>query len=115
MGRFLIIAVAMLAAAPASAASTATARLGQSVKVGPVRVAVLKVVEDSRCPRYVTCVWRGRLRIQARVAGTLRTLDDGQPVAVRGGRLTLEGATPLSNRGETVPPDAYRFAFRFQR
>jgi hypothetical protein len=115
MRSLALLAASLAIASPASGAPSATSRLGQPVKAGPVRIVPLKIVEDSRCPQFVTCVWRGRLRIQARVQGAMVTLDDGQAASVRGGHLTLVGATPLSARGEKVPPGAYRFTFRFQR
>jgi hypothetical protein len=42
-------------------------------------------------------------------------LDDGVPLAVRGGHLTLVEVAPVSGRGEKIPPEAYRFTFRFER
>jgi hypothetical protein len=117
MTRALILSMFVLAAAPAQAASsTAIARRGETVRLGPLRVTPVSVVEDSRCPRLVTCVWRGRLRIKAVVRRWgLVTLDDGVPVAVAGGKLTLVDAVPISQRGEAPPPAAYRFRLRFQR
>jgi hypothetical protein len=122
MTRALILATLALALAePASAKPQAHfsagtfARLGQTVRLGNLRVTPLAVIEDSRCPRLVTCVWRGRLRISAAVDGHKLTLDNGVPMAVAKGRLTLVGADPLSQRGETIPPPAYRFELRFER
>ena len=117
MTRALIAAMLMLAAAPAEAASnTSVAGLGETVRLGALRVTPVSIVEDSRCPRLVTCVWRGRLRIRALVRGTGQvTLDDGVPVRVASGRLTLVDAVPLSQRGEAPPPRAYRFRLRFER
>jgi hypothetical protein len=117
MTRALIAAMLILAAAPAEAASsTAVTRLGETVRLGPIRVTPVSIVEDSRCPRMVSCVWRGRLRIRAVVQGRGPvTLDDGVPLAVAGGRLTLLDAVPLSQHGEVPPPRAYRFRLRFER
>jgi hypothetical protein len=113
----MLAAILMLAAAAPLDAPTATvvARLGQTVRLADVRVTPLQVIEDSRCPRLVACVWRGRLRLTAAVGGARVTLDDGIPVTVRGGHLLLVDAEPLSQRGEKIPPRAYRFRFRLQR
>ena len=74
------------------------------------------IVEDSRCPTRVTCVWRGRLVVDFETDGRKRIrLEDGKPLAVDGGRLTLVSATPRSQRGETIPPRSYRFQLRFER
>ena len=117
MTRTLIAAMLMLAAVPAEAASnTSVAGLGETVRLGALRVTPVSIVEDSRCPRMVSCVWRGRLRIRALVRGTGQvTLDNGVPVSVASGRLTLVDAVPLSQHGEVPPPRAYRFRLRFER
>jgi hypothetical protein len=119
MTRSLIVAALLLPLGTPVAAATFTAgtfaRVGQSVRLANLRVTPLAVIEDSRCPRLVTCVWRGRLRISADVNGRRFTLDNGVPVTVAKGRLTLVDADPLSQRGETIQPAAYRFELRFER
>ena len=41
------------------------ARIGQAVYVdGPI-IKPIAVIEDSRCPAEVQCVWPGRVRIKA--------------------------------------------------
>src|SRR5574338_372056 len=123
MTRALLLAALALPLAPPALAAPARppiaagtfARLGQEARLPSLRIRPLAVVEDSRCPRLVTCVWRGRLRIAAAVNGQKLTLDNGVPVRAAGGRLTLVDATPLSQRGEAIPPSAYRFELRFER
>jgi hypothetical protein len=115
----LVLAALALSAVPAAAASNVSAgtfaRLGQTVRLPSLRVTPIAVVEDSRCPRLVTCVWRGRLRITAAINGQRMTLDNGVPIKVARGRLTLVGADPISQRGERIAPTAYRFELRFER
>ncbi|PKA82832.1 hypothetical protein ATE92_0972 [Ulvibacter sp. MAR_2010_11] len=41
--------------------------LGESAQIGPVIIKFLDVVEDSRCPEYVTCVWAGRVVVNVEV------------------------------------------------
>ena len=116
MRMLLAVSAIVFAAVPAGAASAhQTARLGEIVRFGGLAVRPIAVLEDSRCPKYVTCVWRGRLRVSVQVGQRRVTLDDGAPLSVRGGHLTLVRATPLSGRGETIPPAAYRFTLRFER
>lgn len=110
---------ASLAPSTASAAprsDKALARIGETVRVHGIRVTPLRVLEDSRCPQNVRCVWAGRVRLSARVAGTVRELTLGQPVAVRGGKLLLGAVVPeRTARGRAIAPRAYRFGFEFQR
>ncbi|MCA1661917.1 MAG: hypothetical protein LC648_07070 [Novosphingobium sp.] len=95
----------------------AYARLGETVSVGAARVTPLALLEDSRCPQGVQCVWAGRVRITARIstgAGTTtRELTSGQPVTVADGALTLVEVQPLRRRDAPPRPEDYRFGFRF--
>jgi len=121
----LLAALALSACAPAAgveaeagAARTATAGLGETARLGDVTVRPIAVIEDSRCPRDVTCVWAGRLRLRAAVSGVggEAELILGQPIALPGGgRLTLIAALP--ERWHNPPPGAPsgpgpRFTFR---
>ncbi|MFM5892811.1 MAG: hypothetical protein ACKOQM_00035 [Novosphingobium sp.] len=93
------------------------ARLGQWVEVAPgVAVEPLRVIEDSRCPKDVSCVWAGRLVLDARVRdhGRVQTvkLTLGLPQKIRSGRLTLDQVTP--DRGtRRVNARQYRFGLSF--
>jgi|GEM_PF-213124 len=75
--------------------------LGQSAQVGEVLVRFDKVLEDSRCPANVVCVWEGRMKIQI-------TVDiDGtgeNPV-----QLALEGV-----RGDLALQMVDRYAVRLE-
>jgi hypothetical protein len=96
---------------------TVEVRLGGTARLGGVSVRPIAVVEDSRCPADVACVWAGRLRLRAAVSGVGETeLILGQPLALPdGGSLILVAAMPAPRHrpppgAETGP--ATRFAFR---
>lgn len=57
--------------------------LGQTARVGIVKLKFDQVLEDSRCPANVVCVWAGRARIQVAV-----TTETGFPTPVE---LGFEG------------------------
>ena len=95
------------------------AAMGQTVAVGGPKVTPLTVLEDSRCPAGVQCVWAGRVRISARVdlgrGSETRELTQGMPVPVADGTLELvqvQPAKPGSSAGPLASAD-YRFALRF--
>jgi hypothetical protein len=89
-------------------------RLGQTETVGPVRVTPLAVLEDSRCPKDVQCIWAGRVRIAARVNGERREMTLGEPVSAAGGQLVLTEVRPERLTDTAVPRTAYRFRFDFR-
>jgi hypothetical protein len=131
MRRIVMAALAMLAGcaapaamadgpadqAPAEAPGVVEARLGETVRLGDLSVRPIAVLEDSRCPSDVQCVWAGRLRLRTVISGVGETeLILGQPFALPGGgTLTLVAAAPAPRH--RPPPDAQtgpamRFAFR---
>lgn len=105
------------AAAAGAAAGAVEARLGETVRLGDVSVRPIAVVEDSRCPADVQCVWAGRLRLRAALSGVGETeLVLGEAFALpSGGTLTLVAAAPAPRHrpppGAEAGP-ATRFAFR---
>ena len=103
--------------APFRVPGTVTARLNQEVQIGDIRVTPLAVLEDSRCPVDVTCIWAGRVRLRVAVSGAGESvMEIDRPVTVAGGRrLTLVGVAPLNwaHPPAGIDPNApKRFAFR---
>ncbi len=111
---------AMLAAVPVLAPAhviETNARIGQAVEVSPgITVEPLRVIEDSRCPQDVTCVWAGRFVLTARVRdhGRVQTvrLTLGQPTLLGRGRLTLDQVAP-ERSAKGVNSRRYRFGISY--
>ena len=91
--------------------------LGETVMVGGPRVTPLELIEDSRCPQGVQCVWAGRVRINATISTPTmkltRELTLGEPFAVADGTLTLFEVQPSKRKGAPIASGDYRFGFRF--
>jgi hypothetical protein len=100
---------------PPGAGDPAVAALGGTAAVGPVRVMPVAVLEDSRCPQAIRCVWAGRVRLAARVNGEPAELTLGQPVPVAGGALLLAEVRPPRQPDAEIAPAAYRFRFSFSQ
>ena len=112
-----LLALAACATAPDSdIANGPTAPIGETANLDGITVRPLELVEDSRCPASVQCVWAGRVRIRADVSGTgTRELTLGEPAAVSGGTLTLVDVRPGKRTPGTIPSRDYQFTFTFQR
>ncbi len=97
--------------------SGAWARLGERVTVDGPQVTPMEVLEDSRCPIDVQCVWAGRVRLRVTVhlgsGDTERELISGIPVDVADGKLELVEVRPAPNSGAVILPPEYRFGLRF--
>jgi hypothetical protein len=100
-----------------AAAGPARAGIGQTVPVDGPKVTPLSVLEDSRCPKDVQCVWAGRVRINVRIDlgadSKERELELGKPVDLADGALELVEVLPEKVTNRTTLPEDYRFGFRF--
>lgn len=95
----------------------ARARFSETVQVDGPQVTPVGLLEDSRCPKDVQCVWAGQVRISAKVhlgSGTeTHELTLGQPIQVADGKLTLVEVQPEAISGRNIYPEEYRFGFTF--
>ena len=92
-----------------------TAGLGQMAVANSVQFRPLEVLEDSRCPVLVRCVWAGRLKVRTEIRGRgwaqTRDLELGVPQAVAEYRVALIAAEPQKAAPGEIEPGAYRFTF----
>ena len=117
----LLAPLAMLAACatvpPENSGSLSWARLGETVNVGGATVTPLRVVEDSRCPQGVQCIWAGRAVVSATISTPTmkltRDLTLGEPFAVADGTLTLAEVRPARAQNTATVLADYRFGLRF--
>ncbi|MBC2668561.1 hypothetical protein ACFOON_16205 [Novosphingobium piscinae] len=91
----------------------ARARLGESLRTGPVTLIPDQLVEDSRCPDGVSCVQAGTVRVAVRIGDRPAEVALDRPLAVAGGTLALVEAYPLPRDKVRRYPDEYRFGFRW--
>lgn len=98
---------------PPELPGVAYGELGETIRVDGLAVRPLAVVEDSRCPSNVTCVWAGRVVLRVRVSSLgERTISLIEPLALPGGgSLVLESVWPPRVHGEPLA-GPYRFGFR---
>lgn len=100
-----------------SAQGVAVASIDQAADLGGgLTVRPLAVIEDSRCPNNVTCIWAGRLRLRANVSGEEVELTLGETATTPHGALTLAVVSPGPWAewpiAEVGAKPAYRFGFR---
>ena len=98
----------------------AEVKLGQTVDFGPANVTVVKVLEDSRCPVRVQCVWAGRVKVAVRIENrdgtSVRELTNEAPIqAGAGGILEMLEVRPEKIADRTISNRDYRFTLRYTR
>ncbi len=98
-----------------------TAGLGQDGEVNGLRFRPIEVLEDSRCPARVQCVWAGQVRVLVAVGAptggevSRHELTQGKPEVMYGGALTLVTVEPPKGTLGSLERDAYRFTFTYVR
>ena len=115
---------------PSQGPTRATVRLGEAARLGPLGIRALSVVEDSRCPALVRCVWQGRLVVRVMADDPVALRRQGGPDApatavaqevdltlgdpakpVLGHRIALIEAAPGKAADQPIRPQDYRFTF----
>lgn len=125
IARLSLAAAAALALSACAGASGMTpladgrnVALGQRATVdGPV-VQPVEVIEDSRCPATVRCIWAGRVRVKMvwiRPTGEQQPFEVtlGQSTPLADGNITLEAVRPEKRANAAIKPNDYCFSFRF--
>ncbi len=115
---FAALALSACATVPAAAPirSDGLARLGESTRIGALVVTPLRVIEDSRCPINVRCVWAGRAIVRTEVAGTgwreTLNLTLGERTRSHSTTLALTSMEPGKVAGaQPFPPQTMLFGF----
>jgi hypothetical protein len=124
----LLLTLALLACAPAAPQMSQRATLGTAFTLAPLEFAVfpeqglevrfLGIVEDSRCPSDVTCVWAGEVKVHLAVSDREKTeleLLEGQGITFGAHRYTVLEVRPQPQSERKIPPEAYRVTLRVER
>ena len=97
--------------------------LQKTVARGELKIKFVAVLEDSRCPLGVNCVWAGNAKIQLRVTdrrGRTKLMElntGGEPRGDRIGRyaINLVNLTPLPKPNEKFGQSRYTARLSIQR
>jgi hypothetical protein len=120
----ILAALALAACGPKSTPAPRpgpTAALGQAGEVNGLRFRPIEVLEDSRCPARVQCVWAGQVRLMVAVGSptggeiSRHEVTLGKPLVVHGGALTLVSVDPPKGTMGSMEREAYRFTFIYTR
>jgi hypothetical protein len=87
---------------------------GALVRIEGLRIGFDSVIEDSRCPKGVDCIWAGQGKIRIKLNKTnkkpasveLSTLEPGK-VSYLGYQISLVGLSPYPQAGGTINKKAY--------
>lgn len=109
--------LAACAAIPPASIREGPVALGQTVYVDGPSVTPLELIEDSRCPADVQCIWAGRVVVRTKIhlgsGDVTRDLIQGEPIGIADGALELTAVTPAPRTDLELGPEDYRFTYRF--
>ncbi len=104
-------------ATPTSA--TVEAGVGKSATALGVGIFPLEVLEDSRCPLDVECVWAGRVRVSVRIHSALgdstMTFTPNTPITTEAETITLLDVKPEPLAGVKIRASQYIFVFQIKK
>lgn len=91
-------------------------QMGKTVQMAGVQITPQSLLEDSRCPSDVVCVWAGTVRVRAQVESEQGVLEQifvlNETVETEGGKITLLRVEP--NTESTTNIDAGQYVFYFE-
>ena len=131
MTRFaaILMCVSLVGCAAARSVDSRTVALGAQVMLAPgqtvsvkttaMKVRFVAVTEDSRCPRDVTCIWAGEVKVALEIQ---MSKDASQAEITEGGstvadlyRVTLERVEPLPTSTAKIAPQDYRVTLKIDK
>jgi len=92
--------------------SLVTLRIGETAVFEGLRLTPRAVVDDSRCPSDVRCVWAGTAHVELEVVSGLGTstsvLELGKSMTTEAQEVAFTALTPATKAGVAVPENEYR-------
>ena len=98
-----------------SACPPVAVALGETVDFGSTSITPQRIVEDSRCPQEVECVWEGTILVEVAIESAerreTRQLSVGDRISTGLGLVVLENVTPRPTEDASTPAKEYRLVF----
>jgi hypothetical protein len=93
--------------------------LGSGASALGVTVTPQGLLEDSRCPIGVQCIWAGQVRVRVQIDSGLGTAHEeftvGRTITTEAEAVTLVEVSPTPREGVEIAPADYRFIFEIQK
>lgn len=90
-------------------------RLNQEASGGGISLTPLEVLEDSRCPVDVECIWAGQVRLKTKIISGLgeseMTFITGNPITTGAEEIALTLIEPVPYSKKFINPEEYLFTF----
>lgn len=94
-----------------STSKTVTLASGSSTTYNKVTITPVKVLNDSRCPIGVQCVWEGEVIIEVEIGPDLYNLKRDETITVSNTSVTFIDLAPEKRTDQNIDPADYRYTF----
>lgn len=124
-----LLTVTLVACQSTSAPAPQAASLNQEIQLAPgeqaayqqqaLSVEFVRVVDDSRCPSDVTCVWAGEVKVQLSTRinaaeAVQHEITAGQQATVGALRLVVVKVQPEPISTRPISPEEYRVTLKVE-
>lgn len=94
-------------------------RLNETEESLGIKITPLEVVEDSRCPMDVACIWAGRIRLRLRIESGLGSSESvivlNESLATEAEKITLLNVSPETKTSGPISSEDYLFQFEIEK
>lgn len=126
----IVIGLALMGCDPARTQESRAVAIGTTITLAPGEVVAVKalgtkvrfvaVSADSRCPRDVTCVWAGEVKIQLEIQQAAQPASqaevrEGDSTGAGDCRVTLVGVEPQPASTVKIAPQDYRATLKIDK
>ncbi|MCA1632187.1 MAG: hypothetical protein LC802_00360 [Acidobacteria bacterium] len=85
------------------------------IRSAGIRIKLVEVAEDSRCPQGVNCIWAGNVRVVLRIKAhgrstrleKLNSATEPMALALKGRRLSISKVSPSKLNDQKIKPEDY--------
>lgn len=96
-----------------------TAKIGDVISLPGALLKILTVVQDSRCPVDVMCIWAGEVQVEVLIteknthSTKIIIKSNSEAMTIGGSNVSLIDVSPSKKQGE-MSSGAYRFTFQVE-
>lgn len=94
----------------------------KTAKKSRLKIKFIEVIEDSRCPIGVDCIWAGNAKIKVQITGSKRSqiFEFNTNLGPKGDifdgwAITIENLTPYPHADKSIDPKSYKVKFTIAR
>ncbi|KND50327.1 MAG: hypothetical protein AB198_01990 [Parcubacteria bacterium C7867-003] len=95
-------------------------KIGESKRLGNIKVTLDAVLSDNRCPADVQCIWAGNITTKVSLSYNNLIIQkelasDAEPLNFSGFNFSIKSVTPASDSRWQINPEDYVVTFHIEK